>query len=328
MKHRLRAPLLQAMGIALLHGQAPTAAVPGNQPPPSPTSWRTRFELGPGAVVNFSLYGRPELDRPGFRISPDGTISYLEAQNIKVAGLSLDEARLAIEKGLSTSFRSPRVIITPQEVGSKRYTILGKVVNRGVVTLERPITLVEAIAHAGGIETGLFEKNTVELADLDRSFISRNGQRLQVDFRRLLHDGEMSRNIEVEPNDFIYIASNISNDYYVLGAVASPGVQGLTPDASVVSAITRRSGLTDRAWADKILVIRGSFDKPQTFVINMKNILAAKESDFKLQPKDIVYIADRPWAAAEDILKGALSAFVTSASTSWINLNVDSALKP
>lgn len=326
MKLRIASLLTHVCLLASLHGQesaTPAASVPGNQAPSSPTSWRSRYELGPGDVINFSLFGRPELDRPGFRIAPDGTVSYLQAQNIKVAGLTLDEARLAIEKGLTSNFRSPRVIITPQEVGSKRFTILGKVVNKGVVTLERPITLVEAIANAGGIETGLFEQNTVELADLERSFISRNGQRLPVDFRRLLHDGDMSRNIEIEPNDFIYVASTISNDYYVLGAVANPGVQGLTPDASVVSAISRRGGLNERAWPDRVLVVRGSFDKPQTFIVNVKDILAAKEKDFKLQPKDIVYIADRPWAVAEDILKLALSAFVTSATSNWVNLNVD-----
>lgn len=331
MNLRIASLLTHVCLLASLHGQesaTPAASVPGNQAPSSPTSWRSRYELGPGDVINFSLFGRPELDRPGFRIAPDGTVSYLQAQNIKVAGLTLDEARLAIEKGLTSNFRSPRIIITPQEVGSKRFTILGKVVNKGVVTLERPITLVEAIANAGGIETGLFEQNTVELADLERSFISRNGQRLPVDFRRLLHDGDMSRNIEIEPNDFIYVASTISNDYYVLGAVANPGVQGLTPDASVVSAISRRGGLNERAWPDRVLVVRGSFDKPQTFIVNVKDILAAKEKDFKLQPKDIVYIADRPWAVAEDILKLALSAFVTSATSNWVNLNVDPVINP
>jgi protein involved in polysaccharide export with SLBB domain len=331
MKTRIPTLLTHACLLAMLHGRetaAPAASVPGNQAPSSPTSWRNRYELGPGDVINFSLFGRPELDRPGFRIAPDGTVSYLQAQNIKVAGLTLDEARLAIEKGLASNFRSPRVIITPQEVGSKRFTILGKVVNKGVVTLERPITLVEAIANAGGIETGLFEQNTVELADLERSFVSRNGQRLPVDFRRLLHDGDMTRNIEIEPNDFIYVASTISNDYYVLGAVMNPGVQGLTPDATVVAAISRRGGLNERAWPDRVLVVRGSFDKPQTFIVNVKNILAAKEKDFKLEPKDIVFIADRPWAVAEDILKLALSAFVTSATSNWVNLNVDPVINP
>ncbi|MEN9975532.1 MAG: hypothetical protein RLZZ282_1538 [Verrucomicrobiota bacterium] len=303
------------------HPAPPHSSSPDNKTPTAPTSWRNRYELGPGDVINFALFGRPELDRPGFRIAPDGTISYLQAQNIHVAGLSLDEARLAIEKGLAAHFRSPRVIITPQEVGSKRFTILGKVAHKGVITLERPITLVEAIAHAGGLETGMFEYKIIELADLDRSFISRNGQHLPVDFRRLIHAGEMRFNIEIEPNDFIYIASNISNDYYVMGAVASPGTQGLTEDASVVAAISRRGGFTERAWTSRVLVIRGSFDQPKTFIVNVKKILAAKEKDFKLEPKDIVYVADHPWLVAEDILKAALSAFATSAASNWVNLN-------
>lgn len=326
MKSRIVTLLLHGCLLAMLPGQDPApaeASVPGNKAPSSPISWRTRYELGPGDVINFSLFGRPELDRPGFRIAPDGTISYLQAQNINVAGLTLDEARLAIEKGLVSNFRSPRVIITPQEIGSKRFTILGKVINKGVVILERPITLVEAIANAGGIETGLFERDTVELADLDRSFVSRKGQQLPVDFRRLLNEGDMKQNIEIEPNDFIFVASTITNDYYVLGAVVNPGVQGLTPDATVVSAISRRGGLNGRAWSDRVLVVRGSITKPETFVVSLKDVLAAKAKDFKLQPKDIVFISERPWVGAEDILKLALSAFATSASSSWVNLNID-----
>ena len=296
--------------------------LPGNRAASAPVSWRTRFELGPGDVISLSLFGRPELDRPGFRIAPDGTVSYLQAQNVKVAGLTIDEARLAIEQGLSAHFRSPRVIIMPQEVASKRFTILGKVVNRGVVTLDRPITLIEAIAHAGGLETGLFEERTIELADLDRSFVSRNGRRLPVDFRRLLQESDMKQNIEIEPNDYIFIESNISNDYYVLGAVVAPGVQGLTPDATVVAAITRRRGFTQRAWTERVLVIRGSLAHPKAHVINMKKVLAAQEPDFKLEPKDIVYVADRPWILAEEILDAAMSAFVSSAASSWVNVNV------
>lgn len=292
-------------------------------PPANQKSWRDRYELGAGDVINFSLFGRPELDRPGFRIAPDGTVSYLQAQNVNVNGLTIDESRRKIEQALQGHFKAPRVIITPQEIGSKRFTILGKVTKRGTVTLERPITLVEAIANAGGIETGLFERKTVELADLDRSFISRNGQHLPVDFRKLLNEGDMTHNVQVEPNDFIFVASTISNDYYVIGSVSSPGVQGLTEDASVAAAISRRGGFTDRAWTDRVLVVRGSFTKPETHIVSMKDILSAKAIDFKIQPKDIIYVADHPWAKPEDILKLALAAFATSAASTWTTLNVD-----
>ena len=318
--------MIRLLACLLIPTLATTSAresdVPGNQANPNPASWRSRYELGPGDVVNFSLFGRPELDRPAYRVAPDGTISFLQAQNIQVNGLTIDEARLAIEQSLTAHYNSPRVIITPQEIASKRYTVLGKVVKRGVFTLERPITLVEAIANAGGLETGLFEQNTVELADLDRSFVSRAGTRLPVDFRRLFHEGDMTLNVEIEPGDFIFVASNIANNYYVLGAVENQGVQGLTEDASVVAAIARRGGFTPTAWTDRILVVRGSLDKPETHVVNVRKILAGEEKDFPLQPKDIVFVADRPWVLAEEILKTALSAFVTSASSSWVNIQL------
>ena len=297
------------------------AANVGAEVPLENVSWRDRYELGPGDVINFALFGRPELDRNGFRVSPDGSISYLQAQNILVTGLTINETRLKIEEGLMGYFKSPRVIITPVEVGSKRFSILGKVVKKGVYTLSTPTTLVEAVAQAGGIETGLFERKTVEIADMDRSFITRKGYHLPVDFRKLFNEGDLSQNIALEPNDFIYIASSVSNDYFVLGAVVTPGVQGYTADASLVSALTRRGGLTDRAFTDKVLVVRGSFSNPETHVISLKDILAAKARDFKLLPDDIVYVSERPWIVAEDILKLAASAFATSMASTWINNN-------
>lgn len=319
------------IGLALVVLPAILAAqdqtVPGNQAKPTQaTSWRQRYELGPGDVLNFSLYGRPELDRKGLRVAPDGTVNFLQAQEIRVSGLSIDEARLAIESKLTNHFKNPRVIITPEEVGSKRFTILGKVINKGVYTLDRPMTLVEAVAHAGGMETGLFEKNTVELADLDRSFISRSGQPLKINFRKLFLESDMRQNIEIEPGDFIYIASNILNQYYVFGAVRTAGAQGFSAGASVATAMARREGFTDKAWLERILVVRGSVDRPQVFPVNLKKILTGEEKDFPLLPRDIVYVADHPWVKAEEILGLATNAFISGATTGWINTHVQPVL--
>lgn len=299
------------------------SSVPGNAPDPNARSWRERYELGPGDVLNFSLYGRPELDRNGIRIAPDGTVSYLQAQGIRLTGMTIDEARLVLEQQLTSHFKYPRIIITPEEIGSKRFTILGKVMKKGIYTLERPMTLVEAVAHAGGMETGLFEQNTIELADLDRSFLSRDGQPLEIDFRRLFLESDMSENVEIEPGDFIYIASTITNEYYVFGEVNTPGVQGLTPGATIATAFARRRGFTPNAWLDRVLVVRGRFDKPEAHVVSLADILAAEAPDFPLLPGDIIYVADHPWTEAKEILKLATTAFISSATTSWINLNVD-----
>jgi protein involved in polysaccharide export with SLBB domain len=281
------------------------------------TSWREHYTLGPGDILNFGLYGRPDLTREQIFVQPDGTISYLQAQNVKAAGLSIDELRAAIEAKLGEFYKRPRVMVSPVELRSKKYYIMGKVVDNGAFNMDRPTTILEAVARSRGIETGLFEQNTVELADLERSFLIRNGQRMKVDFQKLFFEGDMTQNLELEPGDYLYFPSANTNEIYVLGEVVQPGVQGITPNLTVLGAISRREGFTKAAYRERVLVVRGSLHKPELFVVDMDAILKGKKPDFPLKPKDIVYVNPRPWKYAEDLAETAVSAFLQSAVTTY-----------
>jgi polysaccharide export outer membrane protein len=326
-RHIYLCGLLLAMVASSLMGQSEESIVETTEPELAPpVSWRERYTLGPGDVINISFYGRSELDRPGVRIAPDGTLSYLQVNSLPVNNLTIDELRMTLESALKKFNRNPRLIITPNELKSKRYVILGKVIDKGVYTLDRPITLLEAIARSRGIETGLFEQSTVEIADMERSFIIRNGARLDVDFAKLYFEGDLSQNVFLEPQDYIYLASNLSNEYYVFGSVARPGSQGFSNRASVISAVTRREGFTAGAWRDRVLVIRGSLSEPELFVVDVKAILAGAERDFPLEPGDIIYVNDRPWYKVEQILDIAMRNFLKSATSTWVNENVPDAI--
>ena len=77
----------------------------------------------------------------------------------------------------------------------------------------------------------------MELADLGHSFLVRNGQRVPVDFERLFQHGDLSQNVPLEPDDFLYFAPASANEIYVLGQVASPGVAAFLPRTSAMSVI-------------------------------------------------------------------------------------------
>lgn len=296
-------------------------------PTPELPSWRERYTLGPGDVINIRFYGEDGLDRPGVRIAPDGTLSYLQVNSLKVSEMTIDEVREALENSLIHYYRNPRLIITPWELKSKRYVILGKVIDKGVFTLDRPITLLEAIARSRGIETGLFEQSTVEVADMDRSFVIRSGKRLDVDFAKLYFEGDLSQNMYLEPQDYIFLASNLSNEYYVLGAVAQPGAQGFSNRASIISAVTRREGFTEGSWKKRVLVVRGSLSNPELFVVDVDAILKGRSPDFLLEPGDIVYVNNRPWYKAEQIVDTAIQNFMKSATSTWVIENVPDAIR-
>jgi protein involved in polysaccharide export with SLBB domain len=290
-------------------------------------SWRERYELGPGDRLNVSFYGKPELKRELVTVTPDGCLTYLQANNVKVEGCTIDEARGVLEKELGRYFREPRLVVVPAELRSKRYTILGTVPERGVYPLDQPVTVLEAIAKAGGIETGLFEHRAVELADYSHSFMVRQKRRLPVDFEALFLRGDLSQNVALEPGDYIFLASSVSNDYYVLGEVARPGFQGYSDDATVITAIAKRGGFTPSAYRERVLVVRGSLQQPETFVVNVNDTLKGNASAFRIQPKDIVFVSRRPWEKAEQLLDRAVITFMESAASSWASANVPAGIR-
>jgi protein involved in polysaccharide export with SLBB domain len=278
--------------------------------------WQQRLTLGPGDILSISLYGDPAPSEvwPNVAVGPDGRISYLEARDILASGLTIDELRTNLDSALqaSSNYLAPHVMITPVSISSKKYFVLGAVVTKGVFTLDRPMTLIEAIARSGGLQTGVFERNTVELADLSHSFVERQGQRLPVDFEKLFEQGDLTQNVPMEPGDYLYIASTGANEIYVLGEVLSPGIVPFSPGTSVIGAITTRGSFTTRAYRQRVLIVRGSLSHPQTFVINTADILKGKENNFRLMPRDIIYVSQKPWQIAEDLLDQGTQAFITS----------------
>jgi len=284
--------------------------------------WQQHLTLGPGDVVNFSFYGRPELARTDVTIEPDGRVSYLQAQGVVATGLTLDELRHVMTAELAKHYKRARIIVTPGAFKSKKFFVLGKVVNKSAFMLDRPRTLLEGVAMAGGLETGLFQLNTVELADLPRSFLIRQGRRLPVDFEKLFLRGDLSQNILLEPDDYLYFPSASANEIYVLGSVKGPGAQGLTSRASVLSAVTLAGGYTDNAYKQRVLVVRGSLDHPERIIVNTADTLSGRAKDFLLQPRDIVYVSDRPWSRVEDLADMAVTSFIQAMVTVWTGGNI------
>lgn len=303
-------------------GGAPTNLSFSVSAPNTRAAWQRRLTLGPGDVLNFMLFEQPETLQKEVVIGPDGRVSFMQATDVMATGLTIDELRARFDEELGKFYRNPKTLITPTAYRSKKYYVLGSVTRSGVYALDRPTTMIEAIARAGGLETGLFDQNTVELADLSHSFVVRAGKRLNVNFEALFQRGDLSQNVALEPDDYVFFPSANANGVFVVGAVTEQGVVPYTPNSSVLSAITSRGGFVPKAYQSRVLVVRGSLNQPQKIVVDVKAILAGEQPDFRLEPKDIVYVSRRPWARAEEILDGAAMAFIQSALVTYTGYHI------
>jgi protein involved in polysaccharide export with SLBB domain len=310
--------VLMLMFACALQAQEPTSNISSGAAP----SWKDHYTVGPGDTFRIEIYGKIETIRPAVTIQPDGTITYLQAQNIHVDGQTIEEMRLAVQKSLDQYFKNIEVIVQPVKLLSKNYFVLGRVTTKGAFVLDRPITIVEAVARAKGFESGPAEPSVAGLADLSRSFLVRNGKHMPVNFEKLFLEGDFSQNLEIEPNDYLYFPSSVAREIYVVGAVVRPGRFDYMPGGSCIAAITAGGGYTDNAFRERVLIIRGSLNDPETIVVDTNDILKGRAKDVILQPKDIVFVSTRPWKIAEDLLDSAVTVFIDSVITTWTGRNI------
>ena len=246
--------------------------------------------LGKGDVLSISVYDEPDLSVAGIPIRPDGMISFPLIGDVQAAGRSVDELTTAITERLARFVIEPRVSVIVQEFNSLNYTISGEVAQPGSYPLVTDVRLAEAVARAGGLKQGQFRASSVELADLSSAFIAREGRLLPVDFTRLLRQGDLRFDIELQDGDYISIPSGLSKEVYIVGEVNKPALFAFREQMPMSRTLALAEGFTRQADLSRVHIVRGALSNPELIVTNFRDVLNGKAQDVQLEPGDIVYV--------------------------------------
>jgi len=277
------------------------------------------FRLGPGDKLEIELLG-DILTKTPVTVGPDGKIYFYLLPGLDVWGLTIPEAKALIQRELGKFIRDEaQVGVTLREVQSRRVWLLGRFSTPGVYPMPSSMTLLEAIALAGGPaslggnQQSGFAYTSEDLADLRRAFVIRRGKRLPVDFQRLLREGDLSHNIHLEPDDFVYFPAAGAREVYVLGAVNAPRAVTFNDEMTLVSAIANAAGtLRQDAVEHHVAIVRGSLSEPRIAVVDYRAIVTGKADNIALEVGDIVYVPFSPYRYLTKYLNLILDTFVSS----------------
>jgi len=118
--------------------------------------------IGVDDTFDVRVYGETELSGM-FRVATDGTVDYPLAGRLQVAGLRTGEIQQMLVTKLKDKYlKEPQVVVTIKERNSQKISVLGQVSKLGQVGYYPNMTIVDAIASAGGF-TGIAAKNSVNL---------------------------------------------------------------------------------------------------------------------------------------------------------------------
>jgi polysaccharide export outer membrane protein len=118
--------------------------------------------VGIDDTFDVRVYGEAELSGT-FRVATDGTVDYPLAGRISIVGLRTGEIQQLLVARLKDRYlKDPQVVVTIKDRNSQKISVLGQVAKPGQVSYYPNMTIVDAIANAGGF-TGIAAKNSVNL---------------------------------------------------------------------------------------------------------------------------------------------------------------------
>jgi polysaccharide export outer membrane protein len=217
----------------------------------------TDYTIGIDDILHVIVWDNKELEQDVV-VRPDGKISYPLAGEIYVQGMTIPKLSETLKERLSASVKNPNVSVMVKEIRSFRVYFVGRVAKAGVYPIKAGTPLLQALTLAGG---------TAEGADLPAAYIIRGEQKIPVDLRRLIQDGDLSKNLKLETEDTIVIpeiaiGTNpqevLERRIYLLGKVAKPGVYTLKSDVPLLHALFLAGGVAEGADMPAAFVMRGT----------------------------------------------------------------------
>jgi polysaccharide export outer membrane protein len=126
---------------------AACASTRGQKPDSRPEAGE--YRIGREDVLEVVVWHEPELTRV-VPVRPDGKISLPLAGELEAAGKTVAELQSGLTTLLAPYIRDAAVAVLVREINASRVFVLGEVAHPGGFPLRGPMTVVQAIALAGG----------------------------------------------------------------------------------------------------------------------------------------------------------------------------------
>jgi polysaccharide export outer membrane protein len=157
------------------------------------------FRLGPEDVIEVFVWKQPELTTTVV-IRPDGRISLPLTNELEASGKTAVQLQKEITERLQEYITKPIVNVIVKQVNSLKISVLGEVRKPDVYRIKNQVTVLDAIAMAGGF---------TDLARPNRVIVLRNTrygppQRIKINIKELVAD-ESKAPFYLHPFDTVYV---------------------------------------------------------------------------------------------------------------------------
>jgi polysaccharide export outer membrane protein len=159
-----------------------------------------KFLIGNDDVLAINVWKETELSR-SVPVRSDGKISLPLVGEVQASGETPRQLEQAIALKLKNYISEPEVTVIVQQINSQKFNILGQVVRPGSYPLTNSITVLDAIAVAGGFRDFAKKKSIYILRQK-----SDGGQsRITFDYKDVIKGKSAEQNVKLQPRDTVVV---------------------------------------------------------------------------------------------------------------------------
>jgi polysaccharide biosynthesis/export protein len=166
----------------------------------APAVENDKFIIGPNDVLMVNVWKEPDITR-SLPVRPDGKISLPLAGDIEAAGRTPKQVQDEITQKLQAFISNPVVTVIVQEIKSQTYNVLGEVARPGSFVLAKPVTVLDALAQAGGFKDFAKRKSVYVL----RKTADGKQEKLPFNYSDVVKGKHLEQNVELKPNDTVVV---------------------------------------------------------------------------------------------------------------------------
>jgi polysaccharide biosynthesis/export protein len=258
------------------------------------------YRVGEGDVLKINVFGEPGMNDLRVRVEADGRIQLPAIESPKVSGLTLRQIQTKLKEAYRAEFNEPWVMVTMDSYGSRPIYLLGEFNSPGVSYMDRPTTLLNAVAMG---------KGTTGKAYMPGARVIRGDAILPIDIKSVLRDGRLEQNIWLKGGDTIFIPNAEELKCYVVGAVRSAGAFPCGEGQQTLARVLASAGgpAPGKAALGNVRIIRTlSPVEGQVLTVDAALILKGESPDVELRPDDIVFVPQTTLSRWNDVVQQVL----------------------
>ncbi|REJ64751.1 MAG: hypothetical protein DWQ31_20915 [Planctomycetota bacterium] len=197
------------VNLGLSYGLAPIAGLTVDEAEQVITAQLSKTIIGPKASVTLVQTSGTQQIAGEHLVSQDGTVNLGNYGQVYVTGMTLHEAKVAIEEHLTDYLDDPKVSVDLFGSNSKVYYVVTNGAGQGDQLQRIPIeggeTVLDAISVLGGLSPTSVERMWIARPSPDKSGAD---VILPVDWTAIVTDASPATNYQIMPDDRIYIDGN------------------------------------------------------------------------------------------------------------------------